>query len=114
MKYKMNAPLLDINGDIIKEALPMIEGEEQKYAPITLGSLCVNAMLSNDPKEVIIGTVKANRWNLAMKIHGQVDVELTAEEVTLIKDLIGKTHSTLVVGRVYDFLEAPTSAKKEA
>lgn len=68
----------------------------------TLGKLCVEALLSPSEKNVS-GKEKFERWELARKLHGEVD--LKAEEVTKIKELAGDRYAAGVVGPIYDLLE---------
>jgi len=79
----------------------------------TLGSICESALLAQyaeerDPqtgKELISPEDKFARWKLAVKISGGKDVNLTTEELSLVKKLIGKGYSPLIVGQVWTLLD---------
>jgi len=98
MLRNFNQPILGINNEELKE----------KDIVVTLETVVVNALLTQDPNDTTVtGTEKAKRFTLAMKIHDTKDsqVDITAEEISKIKELVGKYYTALVVGRVYDLLE---------
>ena len=79
---------------------------DENGSNLVLGHVAVGALLANLPNENIDGVEKAKRFALAMRIHGKEEaVEVTAEEVAKIKELVGKVYTTVVVGRAYDLLE---------
>jgi hypothetical protein len=86
----LNAPLLD---------------EEKKQ--VMLSTVCVNALMNSYPDEqTLTGKEKADRYHVAMKIQANPGrVDLTVEQLTLLKLLVGKAYGPLVVGQVYDLLE---------
>jgi len=52
------------------------------------------------------GPKKAKKFKLAQRINATPEsVELSAEEITLIKDVVGKLGHPIVVGRIFEFLE---------
>ena len=51
------------------------------------------------------GTVKIKRYELARKINEGGEVEVTAEDISMIKERVGIAFGTLIVGSVYDILE---------
>jgi hypothetical protein len=69
----------------------------------TLKSTIVNALLSPVQKEQ--GTEKVKKYELAKRIYEADEIELTAEEITLIKSRVGDTFVPIVVGRVFEMLE---------
>jgi len=78
----------------------------------TMRTVCVNALLNEYTGETIDGATKLKRFKLAERISEEpaedadpVLVDLKAEEVALVKDLVAKCYGPLVVGRVYEFLE---------
>lgn len=91
--------LLDINGNIIKDTENVI---------LTYKNLIVNALVTAfESDKDLSGEDKLKRLNLAENINNKKDeyTTLTAEEVVLIKQLVNKAYSTLVVGRIFNFLE---------
>lgn len=83
--------------------IPLKDGNEE----LTLGLVCINILLANLPSEKEIdGKEKFKRFKLAQKIDkADNKITINAEEVVLLKNLIGKAYSPLVVGRAYQILE---------
>jgi hypothetical protein len=77
---------------------------------MTLGEVAANALVNSYKDENPTGQEKVKRWALALRIHAASEVELTADEVKLIKDLVAKLYGPLVVGQVWSILD-PASVK---
>lgn len=73
--------------------------------PVTVRSVAVNALLANYPDEHPTGEEKLRRYQIARAVHAGGKVELRVEDVALIKLLVGKAYSPLVVGPVFEALE---------
>jgi len=98
MVIKVDTPLKNMEGAVMKD---MIDGEA---VDATLRMAMVNAILS--PVEKESGTEKVKKYELAKKIHNATDeVELSAEETTLIKGRVGEVFPVIIVGQVFDLLE---------
>ena len=98
--------LLDLDGEPLKDPAGVT---------VTLQNASVNALLANDQNENPDGVEKAKRFALAMKIHNVKEpVDVTAEEIALVKKLIGKVYTALVVGRAYELLEQKIEEVKSA
>jgi hypothetical protein len=95
MKLKFNEKIKDLDGNVLKD-----NGKE-----LTLLNVATTSLLAVFDDERIDGQEKAKRGMLAIKIHSNPDVELTVEEIALIKRLIGKTYVPLVVARAYEIIE---------
>jgi len=76
-----------------------------KEKPVTLKSVCVQALMAVDTKEEVNGEEKYKRYQLTQKIGEKEEVDLSTEEISKIKQLIGKSFVTLVVGQSWDMLE---------
>ncbi len=97
MKRDFQQPIVNLEGKPLKD-------EDGK--PVTLCSVALNALLASIPNDIVTGEAKAKRYALALKINDHPgDVNVTAEELTLLKEQIGKIYAPLVVGRAYDLLE---------
>lgn len=89
---------------------PIKNGDKE----IMIGELCVTAILANyDDEKGLDGNEKVLRFKLANKIFDAVhslagNVELEAEEISLIKKLVAKHYGPLVVGRVYECVDPPS------
>jgi len=98
MLRNFNQPILGMDNEPLKD---------EKGTPILLENIAVNALLAATQDDRADGTEKAKRFTLAMKINNQTEpVDVTAEELVKMKEMIGKVYTALVVGRAYDLLEA--------
>lgn len=109
MKIEFNRGLKKLDGKDLMQPLP--NGTETKD-PATLKSVTTNALLANFSDELTLpGSEKADRYNLAMRINASLGaIEVSIEELALIKKLIGKGFGPLYVGQAYLMLE--TSLKE--
>ena len=97
MKIDFSQELLNLKGE------PLLDQDTNK--PVTLSIVCVEALLAVDKTAVVEGVEKLSRYNLALAIHKGDKDSLTAEEVVLLKELVGKYYSTIIVGQVYTMLD---------
>lgn len=97
MKRDFSTILIGIGGQKI------LDGDQQ---PLTLGVAAVTALVASYPDEPnLTGEGKFKRWLLAERLANGGVIEVSAEEVTLIKQLIGRGYPPLVVGPAYLALE---------
>lgn len=90
------------------QALKTLEGEELKYGEkaLALKVPAVNALMgAYEDERNLSGEEKVKRYDLAMRITSITEPDLTAEETALIKKLIAKAYSPLVVGQAWKMLE---------
>lgn len=75
--------------------------------PATVRGVVMDALVAAYQDEAqLSGEEKLKRWELAMKIKNATDpTELSAEEISLAKKLVGKAYGALVVGQVWSVLE---------
>ena len=100
MKIKVNQVLKDLKGEDLKA------GGEDKEKGLELKVICTNALLSDNAEiEKIDGNEKMTRFLLAEKIQKANELDLTVEEITKIKKVIGLFYGPLLVGRAYNALE---------
>jgi len=79
--------------------------------PLTLSKIATTALLTPfQDEQNVSGEEKVRRFLLATKVREATDVQLTTEEVALIKKLIAKAYAPLIVGRAYQLLD-PASVK---
>lgn len=85
-----------------------LDGEsiQNEGKPILMRDIISSALLDQVPNENIPGDKKAERYTLALQIFKGGDQELKPEQLTLIKDIVGKTRPPLVVGQIYKLLDA--------
>lgn len=101
MRYDLSTPLTDLDGEMI------VEGG---YG-YTLGSVLLRTALFSSPLAVISPDAKRQCFKIAkaIKAGGQF-VELTAEDVALLKKNAGAMWGTLVFCRLEELLEQPVSS----
>ena|SRR3990167_5616352 len=97
MKINFGSHVADLKGVALKDE----KGEDVKlHVP------CVNALTANYQKENDIGgDEKYRRYKLAVKIDKPEEIEVTSEEITLIKKLVGFAFTPILVGGIFDKLE---------
>lgn len=105
MKRDFRQPIVNFEGTQLKD-----DGRD-----VTLATVAINALLAAIPNEIVTGEAKARRYALALKINADPgDVNVTVEELALLKAEIGKVYAPLVVGRAYDLLEEKPAPKLAA
>lgn len=100
MKRNLNAPILQLDGT-------EFPGKNKQ----TLQSVCFVALTTPQEDDGSLNAeTKMSLYRLAQKIVKGGEVELTAEEIALLKDRIGKVFVHVVVlGRAFELLEADAS-----
>lgn len=90
-----DAELMDLDGK------PITYNEKN----LTLGLAALTVLFGNFPgEENLPGEQKADRFDLALRVHKGGEQELKHDEIDLLKRLIGKGWGPLVVGRAYEAL----------
>ena len=72
---------------------------------VTLGRICGNAVAAAPPDDRSTGEQKHKRFKLAETAFRGGDVEMSAEDVAMFKEWIGKAYAPMVVGQAYEMLE---------
>lgn len=91
----------------------------KKHPPWTLRNISENVLLMPDidkdgEQKEMTGDEKCKRYDLAMRIHKATGlVDLQAEEIVLLKKLIARGYSTLIVGQAFGILDPHAAAEKE-
>ena len=81
----------------------LVDGEG---VALTLASVAVSALMGTyQDEQGITGEEKFKRYQIAQRLSSAGTQEVTAEEVALIKRLIGKAYTPMVVGPAYIALE---------
>lgn len=102
MRRDFNHPILNLVGQ------PLLS-ENGELA--CLATVAINALLATfEDERSLPGVEKAQRMQLALKITANPrEVEVSAEQLAKIKELIGKAFPPLIVGRAYELLETDLS-----
>ena len=98
MLVKVDGVLRTLSGDTI-----MDDDGKGNAVEATVRMALVNAILAPVQKET--GMEKVTKYELAKKIHGQDEVELSVDDIKLIKDRVGEIYAPLIVGQLYERLE---------
>ncbi|GAI73742.1 unnamed protein product [marine sediment metagenome] len=125
MKIDFNYQFKTLDGGVIPERpdeeIVDKDGKKttKKHPPFTLRKVCENVLLLPDmdkdgePKEMN-GEEKAKRYDLAKRIYtGPSLVDLQAEEIALLKKLIGRHYPTLTSGQAWEILDPHGATEKE-
>lgn len=96
MKVDFSKPILSMKNEPIIE-----EGK-----PITLSTICSSALLMPyEDEKNLSGDEKVKRFKLASQVYDSGEQEITIEDASLLKKLIAKAYTPLIVGRAYALLE---------
>ena len=96
MKVNLSQVFVTLDGTPYKE-----NGKE-----VTLGTMACTALqtpFEDEPK--LSGDDKCHRGKLAMWLHGEASANISIEDVALIKKLIDKMATNLIVAQARDFLD---------
>ncbi len=93
MKINLDTPLIGLDGKPLTN-----EGKE-----IIARDIITNALMNQPPGEQPNGEDSFKRYKLAESMLGK-EVDLTPEEIAMIKDRIGKQYTPIIVGPIYKIL----------
>jgi len=125
MKIDFNYEFKKLDGEVIPERPAEVDPKDKnkitkKYPAFTLKRLCVSVLLNAGTDEIICprckhqikkpfdlaGDKKAKRFMLATKIHnGDGLVDISDDDVKLLKDLVAKDYPVLTVGQAWQILD---------
>ena len=97
MLVKVDSKLKALDGTVIVD-----NDGKGNAVEATVRMALVNAILSPVQKET--GMEKVKKYELAKRIHDTDEVELSPEEIELIKDRVGEIYTPVVVGQVLELL----------
>jgi len=108
MKHNLMVPLVSYNGaPFHAQSSPQSDGVAGA-GPMTLKAVLENACVSANPQEYPTGDQKMQIYQLLLKLHAAAPfAELSAEDVTLLKRLVGTQMTVAAVGAVFTLLENP-------
>ena len=108
MRRDFSQPILDLNDKPVK----MQTGVDGAVTEMTLGMIAMNALLGTyEDERNLTGKEKAERMQIALRINKRMkEVDLTAEQMTMVKTLIAKCYGPLFVGRAWELLELEPKA----
>ena len=98
MKINFSTELRDPKGELIEE-----QEKNGKTSVYTLGKVAYNALLAQTEEEDLPS--KYELYKLAKLTVEKKPVEVTVEQIAVIKKMVEKVWSTLVVGATFDIIE---------
>lgn len=122
MKIDFNYKFKALDGTIIPERPPEMEevdGKqvEKKSPPFTLRTACVNVLIMRQAdgatkEKELSGEEKLKRYQFATKIYKSTGLlDLQAEEISLLKKLIGRVYPPITAGQAWMVLDPHTEEK---
>lgn len=116
MPIDFTARLKDMDGNDIMDIAR--KGDKVDSVPLTLSRVATNSLCGAIPNEKQAdGEEYLKRFILAQLVNGNAAAELSAEQITMIKDRVAKAYNNaLVVGQALTMLDADAAAsvKKKA
>ena len=91
----------------------------KKSPPFTLRTACVNVLTMREVDDrgkakEISGKDKVKRYELAKRIyHSKELVDLQAEEIALLKELVGRIYPPITVGQAFEILDPHSAGDKK-
>lgn len=81
-----------------------VKDENGVFIPFMMKDAMIQALLATEDKETPEN--KSKDWEIIKKLRdAKKEIELTIEEVALIKKKVGLTFTTLVMGQIFDYIE---------
>lgn len=97
MKLDLTHELRTLDGDVLKDS---------KEKPLTLRSIFIMALLDPEQSKPLTGEEKLERHTFAVEIKSAKRYfEFDINQSKLLKDLVGKIYTPLLVGQVWPILE---------
>ena len=111
MKIDVTQQIMELDGT------PMVTGKQicqmcgqvvSKPEPMTIRLAATRSLTASFRDEQSLpGEQKIVRFRLALKMTDTDEPNLEAEEIVLVKKVVGKMYGPVVVGRVYAILDPP-------
>ena len=108
MEIDLTQTLIGLDGEPLQ--VQERDGDKMINVDLVLGKVLVESLMATYKNEemTLSGQDKVKRYKLAQKIHGAEVMQFSAEDISLLKELISKLYSTLVVGIVWEMLDVET------
>jgi hypothetical protein len=103
--------LFNLNGQQIKR-IDVDESKKEIEIPLFLDEVVIGNLTKEDT--TCTPTDRFNRFLLAEKIKkADGDVDLTIDELSTIKKVVGEHPNPLIIGRVWNYIESETGKKEK-
>ena len=109
MKIRIDKILKDFDDKPIIKS-PEVKDSEgkviEKEVLFSVKEACMTALVNWQPSEKVAGDEKFRRFELAVKVKAaKTEIDVSVEEIALVKQLIGDLFSPIVVGQAWNALE---------
>lgn len=112
MEIDLTQELIGLNGKPL-QAQDRDDEDKPVTVNLTLRKAIVEALMAAfKDEDNLSGADKVKRYKMAQKIQDAERMMFSAEDLSLIKKLVAKLYSTLVVGIVWEILDTETKAVK--
>ncbi len=92
----LNRTFVDLKNETLK----------QENVPFTLKEAILTSLVNEFQNDTESSDEKVKRFKLMMKVNAATDsVELSSEDITLIKNRVAKAYGALIVGQAHELLE---------
>lgn len=112
-KIDLTVELQELDGSTLEigGSCPMC-GHKTDPKPLTVRGVLSRAVTHFEQGQPIEGEEKLRRYSLGLQFQKRDTMELTSEEVVLLKDLVNRAYlSPVVVGQVWPILEGESKEK---
>ena len=104
MLFDFSKVIVNLDGVNIEN--PCLEETDEKRKLWTVHQACISAVLMPTPKKQETGDVKFKAYELATKIKAcdPSVVDLSVDELKIVKDAVGRPYGAVVVGFIWKIL----------
>jgi len=109
MRIDFDRALTTLDGEALKYAVEACSacGRPREERSRTLRNACVDGLMATSPQDqAITGEEKVRRYQLAVRIHEGGVVEVSPEDVVLVRERVALLFGSIVVGQVWPMLES--------
>lgn len=111
MKIDFSKRMFQLDGTAVEMSSRVDGGKVVETKPLTFGTVAIESlMVQYQDEKDLTGTEKMRRFELALEVSKAVDHKLgvgdiTSEQASLLKSLIAKGYSSLIVGQAWSLLD---------
>lgn len=110
MKINVTQQLTELDGTSMvtgKQVCQMCGQVVSEKVPMTVRLAATRTLTATfRDEQSLLGDEKVVRFHLALKLTDEDEPDLKAEDIVLIKKLVGKMYGPVVVGRVWAILDS--------
>ena len=112
MKLNVNEVIKGMDGKAIETPKTFKDGKVETVEPLTIKKILLEALLqTGEMDKNVSGIEKFERYALASLINKGGNIELTVEQAATIKKRVGEICTPLVVGYIWNVMEAKDKGK---